>query len=117
MPLPARRPSKSDKVKQAYVCHPHRQWVRGFACCGCGEMPGNKVNPIQAAHVRLGTSGGMGLTPADRWVVSLCMKCHLHTQHQKGERTFWARLGVDPKAKATEFARKSPHWLKLRDMP
>lgn len=115
--LPKRRPSKSGRVKDAYKCAAHRQWVRGFACVGCGQMPGNKRNPIIAAHVRLGTSGGMGLKPSDRWVVSLCDKCHSRTQHQKGERTFWAGLGIDPKAKADEFARKSRHWPILREMP
>jgi hypothetical protein len=115
--LPERRSGKSPRIKVVRVCLPHQQWVRGFACVGCGQMPGDKANPIQAAHVRLGTNGGTALKPSDRWLVSLCTKCHLFTQHAKGERSFWARLNIDPKAKAEEFARKSPHWPRLQEMP
>jgi hypothetical protein len=98
----------------------HRKWVRGFACCSCGQLPGDEANPIEAAHVRLGTDGGTGLTPSDCWILSLCLNCHRRrpqSQHTRGERTFWTKLGVDdPKALAAEFARKSPHWPKLREM-
>jgi hypothetical protein len=115
--LPARPSRNSGRAKATRFCGPHEQWVRGFACSGCGQLPGDKSNPIQAAHVRLGTGGGTSLKPSSRWVVSLCVKCHIHTQHAKGERTFWARVGRDPKALAEEFARKSRHWPALREMP
>jgi ribosomal protein L44E len=115
--LPPRRHRNSDKAKQSRVCQPHEKWVRGFACSSCGHH-GSPDNPIEAAHIRLGTGGGMGIKPSSRWVVSLCRNCHQHDQHQKGERSFWNKLGIaDPKRLAEEFARKSPHWPKLREMP
>ncbi|HYI40036.1 MAG TPA: hypothetical protein VE053_06930 [Allosphingosinicella sp.] len=80
----------------------------------CGHA-GTEANPIIAAHVRLGTLGGAGLKPSDRWVVSLCDECHT-AQHRMGEKSFWLLKGISPQILAEEFARKSPHWPKLRAM-
>jgi hypothetical protein len=119
--LPTRPSRNSGRAKLSRECQSHRKWVRGFACSSCGKKPGDEFNPIEAAHVRLGTGGGTGLLPSDRWLVSLCRDCHRKrpdSQHSRGERTFWRRLGIaEPKTLAAEFARKSPHWPKLRDMP
>lgn len=114
MTLPVRRP-KPPKANASRECPAHRRWVRGFACSFCGHM-GTERNPIEAAHVRLGTRGGTALKPADRWAVSLCADCHAR-QHRIGERSFWRPLGINPKILAEEFAKKSPHWAKLREMP
>jgi hypothetical protein len=46
-------------------------------------------------HIRIGTDGGTGLKPSDRYTVPGCNRCH-HRQHQIGERTFWAEVGIDP---------------------
>lgn len=59
------------------------------------------------------------MKPSDRWCISLCRECH-STQHQMGEASFEKdRLGGEGALwrLAQEFARKSPHWPKLRDMP
>ena len=48
----------------------------------------------QAAHVRIGTDGGAGMKPSDRYTVPLCVVCHAR-QH-KGELSFWAELRIDP---------------------
>lgn len=117
-----RRPSRnSTRIKDTRVCLPHRKFVRSHCCSSCGKEPGDPFNPIEFAHVRLGTNGGTGLLPSDRWGVSLCLNCHRlrpDSQHTRGERTFWRKLGiVDPKGLAEEFARKSRHWPKLREMP
>lgn len=72
--------------------------------------------PIEVAHVRTGTGGGMGVKPSDRWTISLC-RDHHSEQHRVGERSFEKATGVDMKKLAEEFARNSPHWSKLRDMP
>lgn len=109
-----RKPPRTLKVSRR--CKPHRKFVAGFACCGCGTF-GTDDNPVEAAHLRIGTGGGMGLKPSDRWVLSLCHRCHSGEQHQKGERSFWERRDVDPKALCEEFARRSPYWGKLRTMP
>lgn len=119
--LPKRPSRNSGRAKQTRDCAPHRKWVRGFCCSSCGKEPGDRENPIEAAHVRLGTGGGTGITPSDRWIVALCLECHRmrgDSQHTIGERTFWLKLGIaDPRTLADEFARKSPHWPKLKEMP
>lgn len=117
-----RRPSRnSQRAKESRECRAHQKWVRGFACASCGKEPGDEFNPIEAAHVRLETGGGMALKPSDRWIVSLCRDYHRKrpdSQHSRGERSFWLKLGIErPKDLASEFARKSPHWLKLKEMP
>ncbi len=69
----------------------HLAFVRELPCLACrwdGEG-------IQAAHVRSGTDGGMGMKPSDRYVVPLCAAHHAR-QHQVGELTFWGDLGIDP---------------------
>ena len=101
--LPPRIPRKSDKAERGKRSPAHRAWVRGHACCACGTMAG-----IEAAHVREGTDGGMGMKPSDRWVISLCKDCHAR-QHNVGE----GNMGIDMKALAEAFFRISPHRSKL----
>lgn len=120
MRLPARPSRNSGRAQKSRVCLPHRRFVKSHACSSCGQLPGDRFNPIEAAHVRIGTDGGMGLLPSDCWLVSLCLNCHRKrpdSQHSKGERTFWRNLGIEqPKDLAETFARKSPQWPKLREM-
>jgi hypothetical protein len=89
-------------------CPAHRNWVRKHRC----SVPGCKNLPIECAHVRGGTDGGVGLKPSDRWSVSLC-RFHHREQHALGERRFEAIYDLDLQALAREFARKSPHSSKL----
>ena len=96
------RPSKRVR------CPAHLAWVRGFAC----SVPGCSGMPIEAAHVRTGTDGGIGMKPGDQWVISLCMEHHA-TQHNAGESQFEKVYGIDMKALAQEFAQASPHRRKL----
>lgn len=119
--LPARRPKqpkprKEPKVRR--VCLPHQKWIRTeWACVACGTL-GDELNPIQAAHLRLETGGGMGLKPSDRWLLPLCFRCHQTDQHQHGELSFYKKLGVsDPKAVCEGLSRQSPYWPILREMP
>jgi hypothetical protein len=100
--LPERITKK--RREQRIRCPGHLKWVRGFKCC----VPGCDRRPIEAAHVRLGTNGGMGMKPDDTWVVSLC-RDHHRRQHEMGERGFEIFHNVDLKAIAQEFAAKSPH--------
>lgn len=67
----------------------HRDYVRTFVCCKCGETAG-----IEVAHVRIAGDGGMGRKPSDYYCVSLCKPCHTR-QHAVGERTFWAGQNVE----------------------
>lgn len=59
------------------------KWVRERPCVRCEAPP-----PSEAAHVRMGNGGGMGLKPSDYRTVPLCHTCHA-LQHQIGERAFW----------------------------
>jgi len=68
----------------------HLVFVRQLACVSCGKAP-----PSEAAHVRTGTDGGVGVKPGDRYAVPLCASCHAK-QHRIGELTFWSALRIDP---------------------
>lgn len=100
--------SVTKRKRDTLVCTAHRAWVRRHHCC----VPGCRSRPIECAHVRSGTDGGVGLKPSDKWVISLCAAHHLE-QHHIGERAFEAEHGIDMKALAEEFARRSPHWRRL----
>ena len=65
----------------------HLKFIRELECVFCASPF------VQAAHLRIGTDGGMGLKPSDHWVTPLC-HAHHSKQHQIGERTFWK--GYDP---------------------
>lgn len=107
--LPRRRPSlKSGRENAGKRSPAHRAWVRSHMCSvdGCANMP------IECAHVRIGTDGGMGTKPSDRWCISLCREHH-NRQHVVGERSFEAETGLNLRALAEEFATKSPHKSKL----
>ena len=68
----------------------HLAFVRQLPCVACG-----KAAPSEAAHVRTGTDGGVGVKPGDRYAVPLCASCHAK-QHRIGELTFWSALRIDP---------------------
>ena len=68
----------------------HLAFVRQLPCVACG-----KAAPSEAAHVRTGSDGGVGMKPGDRYAVPLCTACHAR-QHRIGELTFWAALRIDP---------------------
>lgn len=75
-------------------------FIRAQACIGiCAQPLYNQNGPnhhsIEAAHVRIGNGGGMGLKPSDFRAVPLCHLCHL-VQHQHGEASFWSELNKDP---------------------
>jgi len=82
----ARRKSKPNlrrRVQQlAFVCQ--------LPCVACG-----KAAPSEAAHLRTGTDGGVGVKPGDRYALPLCTACHAK-QHRIGELTFWSALRIDP---------------------
>jgi len=54
----------------------HLAFVRQLPCVVCGS-----AGPSEVAHVRSGSDGGVGMKPADRYIVSLCRDCH-SLQHQ-----------------------------------
>ena len=80
------RKSKPDLRRRVQ----HLAFVRQLPCVACG-----KAAPSEAAHVRSGTDGGVGVKPGDRYAVPLCVSCHAK-QHRIGELTFWSALRIDP---------------------
>jgi hypothetical protein len=74
--------------------------VRQCPCLKCG------MEPSEAAHVRyacasFGKASGLGKKPDDRFVLPLCAGCHRldrDAQHNRGEKLFWAQLGINPLA-------------------
>jgi hypothetical protein len=65
-------------------------------CVACG-----KAAPSEAAHVRTGTDGGVGVKPGDRYAVPLCTACHAR-QHRIGELSFLRLWTVSGDIKAGE---------------
>ena len=111
MALPARIDRKSHREEVGKRCPAHRNFVRSHNCC----VPGCAARPIEVAHVRVGTGGGIAMKPADRWCLSLC-RDHHSEQHRIGEVSFQKRYGIDMKALAGEFVKASPHRKKLEAM-
>src|SRR5947209_2886931 len=68
----------------------HRAWVRRHRC----SVPACQQLPIECAHVRSGTDGGIGLKPSDKWTISLC-RLHHHEQHEIGEPAFEAKYDLN----------------------
>ena len=88
----------------ARSCPAHRAWIRRHHC----SVPGCKRLPVECAHARSGTDGGIALKPSDRWCLSLCAFHHAE-QHRIGEARFEARHGICLADIAALFAQRSPH--------
>jgi hypothetical protein len=109
MTLP-KRIQKAQKPDKRWRSTAHRNFVRGHECCN-PKCPDGR--PIEVAHVRTGTDGGMGLKPSDWWTISLCRTCH-GLQHNISESKFEKRAGIDMKQLASEFANASPKRVEIR---
>jgi len=99
------------RASLARSCPAHRAWVRKHHC----SVPGCRALPIECAHVRQGTKGGMGLKPSDRWVISLCSSHH-REQHNLGEQAFEKKYGLDLVTLACAFAIRSPRKQQLETL-
>lgn len=108
--LPPLLKSKTTKDKRLRSDR-HRKWVRSHRC----SVPGCERVPIECAHVRTGTDGAMGRKPSDKWCISLCggIDGHHAEQHRIGEPEFERRYGIDMKALAKLFAKRSPFKARL----
>ena len=107
--LPNRLEREKSHEPSARECPAHRAWVRRHHCC----VPGCLKRPIECAHVRKNTDGGVALKPSDRWSISLCRDHHVE-QHAIGESAFEQRYGIDLRELADLFAMRSPHHQKLQ---
>lgn len=114
MALPRRKPQlKAPKIRRRFPAH--RAWINGFLCSvTLSDRPTDCDGATECAHVRRGTDGGIGQKPSDWWTIPLC-RAHHQEQHQIGEQAFEKKYGIDMKELAREFARKSPHWPKMRE--
>lgn len=108
--LPERIKHKSKREQAGKRFPSHCKWVRGHRC----SVPDCMGMPIEAAHVRNGTGGGISVKPHDKWVISLC-RDHHSEQHRIGEASFERKHSIDMKAKAEEFAARSPHRFKWQE--
>lgn len=59
-------------------------FIRTLPCVVCFAPP-----PSEAAHLRLGLAGGIGMKPRDLWTVPLCHQCHARSHRGAGEVAFW----------------------------
>ena len=64
-------------------------FIRTLNCVICNAPP-----PSEAAHIRMGLAGGMGMKGPDKWTVPLCHRCHSKQHNEKikdgaGEVAFW----------------------------
>lgn len=85
----------------------HKAFVRSLPCAARNE---HCAGPIEAAHVRMGSDGGMGMKPGDDNIVPLC-RGHHETQHRQGEYPFW----LDHPCKGRPHPLASGLWLSSGD--
>lgn len=115
--FPARIDRKSHRENAGKRSPAHRAFVRSHGCC----VPGCDRRPVEFAHVRGGTGGGIGVKPSDRWGISLCghdieFEGHHAEQHRIGEASFAAKYAIDLTALALEFVKRSPRRALLEQM-
>jgi len=111
--LPRRRKSPKLGVKEApqIRCASHLQWIRGHEC-SVADRRAPCDGPIEAAHVRTGTDGGMGVKPSDCWTIPLC-SLHHALQHTWGEERFEKAHNISMRFIAERLWQASPHRRKV----
>lgn len=111
MNLPKRRKPERLGVRQEPQIRSagHLAWIRGHECAVANDECDGR---IEAAHVRAGTDGGLGVKPSDCWAIPLCSNHH-GFQHQVGEAAFEKRHKIDMKAIARQLWDRSPHRRKV----
>lgn len=81
----------------------HRHWIAELPCVACymGNYPHGSSMDLwtgvisQAAHLRTGQRGGIGLKPPDSDIVPLCPKHHAEQHAWKyGEADWWFQQAV-----------------------
>lgn len=102
MTLPPRLTRKQNRTAR-WKSPAHCNFVRDHHCV----VPCSPARPIEVAHVRSGSDGGMGRKPSDWFTVSLC-RDHHSEQHNIGEASFEQRHGIDLHELADAFAKASP---------
>ena len=113
---PRRQKRERMGVREApqFRCPGHLQWIRGCKCALEGRAGHVCAGPVEAAHVRTGTDGAMGVKPSDYWAVPFCRDGAHAPQHSVGEAAFERANKIDMKSLARQYAAISPHrtkWL------
>jgi hypothetical protein len=90
----------------------HLKWIRGHECSVAGGIT-TCGGRIEAAHVRTGTDGALGMKPSDCWAIPLC-SIHHAGQHRVGEKAFERAHSIDMRKIAQALWSKSPHAKKQR---
>ena len=105
--LPRRLPK--PKRRETVIRSPsHLRFVRSHQCCVPLLTWGTCLGtPVEAAHIRRGTDGGVGIKPGDNWTISLC-QTHHQIQHARGEADFDRVYQIDSRKLAEEFWQASP---------
>lgn len=111
MALPPRKPKKQRRESR-WRSPAHLSFVRSHQCI----VKGCTRNPIEAAHIRLGSDGSMGAKPSDYYAVSMCggLDGHHAESHRIGERSFEKRYSLDLLELANLFGEASPKKLEIR---
>jgi len=107
--IPRRRTRPRMMVKESTVIRSPSflKFVRGYNCACVETDPTGCGGKIEAAHVRRGTDGGIGLKPSDRYAIPLCSEHHAE-QHRIGEQSFEAKYRFKMRQVADRIWRK---WL------
>lgn len=101
------RQRNSDRQNDGKRHPQHLQWVRGRPCLIDGVSGHVCTGRMEAHHVKETGNGGMGVKPADHWVVPLCSGAHdlVH----RGPISFEKKYGVNLVQAAMQYAVNSPH--------
>lgn len=94
-----RKPPRAGRA--AWKCaEDYRRWLRKLPCARCAH-PGDRSNPIVAAHVDHAGGKGTSTKVADRYCIPLCDDCHKQ-QHAMGWRSFEMALPIGDAVKLSE---------------
>ena len=104
-----KRPKMGIRKAPQIRCPSHLAWIRQH-CCAIA-LRHDCEGSIEAAHVRAGTDGGLGVKPSDIYTIALCREAH-REQHQIGEPAFERKYSINMKKLAEMYAKKSPHKAK-----
>jgi hypothetical protein len=103
LPPRLKRPKLGVHLPPRKIWPRHRRWVKSHGCC----VPGCDATSVDFAHLRSCANAGMDQKPHDIFGVSLCRYHHIE-QHRLGVDAFELKYGIDLRALAVEFARRSP---------
>ncbi len=108
LPRKKKRPKMNVRPPSVIRCAGHLKFVRGFACAIFGRLGHECEGKTEAAHVRIGTDGGIGQKPSDKFVIPLCSGAHAE-QHRIGEKSFEDKYRFSMLETAATFWKLSKH--------